>query len=175
MHSVIMAVQSARNSVTGTPCARPTASVAALFRTKSSPWDVRDLLDPSFSKKAKVVNEVATKIVAGGLNSIWPTKSKNGATIAAPGGHPPQNASDIAKQIVGLAGHSASPHSTALVLNVSPSTARFWTNVDLKATLRARFSEQGNQLFLNSPRYTSLGANCWSQSFCIVDKLTIRM
>ena len=26
-------------------------------------------------------------------------------------GHPPQNASDIAKQIVGLAGHSASPHS----------------------------------------------------------------
>ena len=31
-------------------------------------------------------------------------------------GHPPQNVSDIAKQIVGLAGHSASPHSTALVL-----------------------------------------------------------
>ena len=37
-------------------------------------------------------------------------------------GHPPQDASDIAKQIVRLAGHSASPHSTALVLNVSPST-----------------------------------------------------
>ena len=33
-------------------------------------------------------------------------------------GHPPQNASGTAKQIVWLAGHSASPHSTALVSNV---------------------------------------------------------
>ena len=40
-------------------------------------------------------------------------------------GRPFQNASDVAKQIVGLAGHSAPPHSTALVLNVSPSTAWF--------------------------------------------------
>ena len=40
-------------------------------------------------------------------------------------GRPLQNVSDVAKQIVGLAGHSASPHSTALVLNVSPSTAWF--------------------------------------------------
>ena len=35
-------------------------------------------------------------------------------------GHPPQNASDIAKQIVGLTGHSALPHSTALVLMFRP-------------------------------------------------------
>ena len=40
-------------------------------------------------------------------------------------GHQPQNATDIPKQIeqsVGLAGHRASPHWTALVLNVSLST-----------------------------------------------------
>ena len=62
-------------------------------------------------------------------------------------GHPAQNASNIAKQIVGLAGHSASPHSTALVLNVSPSTAGFQTYVDLKALLRASCSEQENLFF----------------------------
>ena len=62
-------------------------------------------------------------------------------------GHPPQNASDIATQIVGLAGHSASPHSTALVSNVSPSTAWFWTYVDLKAILLASCSERENQFF----------------------------
>ena len=57
-------------------------------------------------------------------------------------GHPPQNASDIAKQIVGLAGHSASPHSTALVLNVWPSTAWLLTFVNLKAIFRASCSEK---------------------------------
>ena len=40
-------------------------------------------------------------------------------------GRPLENVSVFAKQIVGLAGHSALPHSTALVLNVSPSTAWF--------------------------------------------------
>ena len=80
--------------------------------------------DPSFSnKKAKVVNVSCNKVVAGVLNSIWPTKSKMERQMLHQVGHPPQNASDIAKHIVGLAGHSASPHSTALVLNVSPSTA----------------------------------------------------
>ena len=40
-------------------------------------------------------------------------------------GRPFENVSDVAKQIVDLAGHSASPHSTALVLDVSLSTAWF--------------------------------------------------
>ena len=72
-------------------------------------------------------------------------KVKNGAKNDAQVGHPPQNASDIAEQIVRLAGHSASPHSTALVLNVSPSTAWFKTCVALKAIRRASCSEQENQ------------------------------
>ena len=66
--------------------------------------------------------------------------------------HPPQNASDNVKQIVGLAGHSASPRWTALVLNVSLSTTRLQTYVGLKAILRASCSEQENQFFLNSPK-----------------------
>ena len=56
---------------------------------------------------------------------MWLTKVKMERKMPHQAGHPPQNASDIAKQIVGLTGHTASPHSTALVLNVSPSTAWF--------------------------------------------------
>ena len=56
---------------------------------------------------------------------MWPTKSKMERKMPHQAGHPPRDASDIAKQIVGLTGLSASPHSTALVLNVSPSTAWF--------------------------------------------------
>ena len=68
-------------------------------------------------------------------------KVKNGAKHVAPGW---LSASECErhKQIVRLAGHSASPHSTALVLNVSLSTAWFWTYVDLKAILRASCFEQ---------------------------------
>ena len=65
-------------------------------------------------------------------------------------GRPLQNASDVAKQSVGLAGHSASTHSTALVLTVSLSTAWFQTYADLKTILRASCSEQ--EFFLNSPK-----------------------
>ena len=65
-------------------------------------------------------------------------------------GHLPQNASDIPKQIVGLTGHSVSPHSTTLVKNVSLSTARFQTYVGLKPILHASCSEQEN-FFSNSP------------------------
>ena len=77
---------------------------------------------------------------------MWPTTPKMERRMLHKVGHP-QNASDIAKQSVGLAGHSASPHSTALVLNVSPSTAWFWTYVDLKEILRASRSGQENQFF----------------------------
>ena len=40
-------------------------------------------------------------------------------------GRPLEYVSDVANQIVGLARHSASPLSTALVLHVSPSIAWF--------------------------------------------------
>ena len=93
--------------------------------------DVRDLLGPSFSKKQQSSERSCNKVVVvvvgggGGVNSIWPTKSKMERKMLHQVGRPLQNVSDVAKQIVGLAGHSASPHSTALVLNVSPSTAWF--------------------------------------------------
>ena len=77
-----------------------------------------------------------------------------------------QNESDIAKQNVGLAGHSASPHSTALVLNVSPSTVWSHTNVDLKAKLRVSCSEQ--EFFLGLAKNTPM-AQTWKTK---VDILT---
>ena len=62
-------------------------------------------------------------------------------------GRPLENVSDVAKQIVGLAGHNVSPHSAALVFNVSPSAAWFQTCADLKAILRASSPEQENRFF----------------------------
>ena len=84
-------------------------------------------------------------------------------------GHPPQNASDIAKHIVGLAGHSASPHSKALALNVSPSTAWYLHHVNLKAILlRALCSEPENQCFFELAQNTPM-AQTWKTQ---VDILT---
>ena len=81
-----------------------------------------------------------------------------------------EDASDIAKQIVGLAGHSASPQWTALMSNVSLSTARFWTNVGLKAILRASCCEQGKSFFelaQNTPM-----AQTWKTKADILTQIT---
>ena len=167
------------------------ASAAPFFLYNVLTCDVRDLPEPpSFQKKPKQRTKLQQSS-GGGVNSTWSTLSKMERQLLHQVGHPPQNASDIAKQIVGLAGHSASPHPTALVLNVSLSTAWFQTYVDLNATLRASCSEQENQCFelahftmaqtcktqvdITTHVLPNMGANCWSQFFCIVDKLTIRM
>ena len=65
----------------------------------------------------------------------YANKVKTGATNAAPRGS--SAVSDVVEQNFGLAGHSASPHGTALVLNVSLSTARFWIYVGFEAIFRA--------------------------------------
>ena len=84
-------------------------------------------------------------------------------------GHPsPQKGTEIAEQIVGLAGHRASPHWTALVFNVSPSTARLYTHVGLKAILRASCSEQEKTIVFELAQNTPM-AQTWKTK---VDILT---
>ena len=135
---------------------RAVHSVEGMARTprRDLLCDVRDLLGPQFSKKSQSSER------GGELNSIWPTKSKMERKMLHQVGHPPQDASDIAKQIVRLAGHSASPHSTALVLNVSPPTAWFLPYVDLIAILLASCSEQENQFFFELAQNTPM-AQTW--------------
>ena len=109
----------------------PVCTREVLFLRRSHFVMCETPLDPSFTLQKPSCDPSCKTILAGGwrdrrrVNSIWPTESQLERAMLHQVGHPPQNASDIAKQIVGLPGHSVSPHWTALVLNVSPSTARF--------------------------------------------------
>ena len=76
-------------------------------------------------------------------------KVKHGANNTAPA---PQNASDIAKQIVGLVGFSVSARGTALMSNVPLSIARFQACVGLRAIFCAYVLNKFFELAQNIPK-----------------------